>query len=224
MSLKLVYQAAIGQYEKAMSEIRTEIATAATASFRELGETIKKNGRANIGAAGFSQKWQNALRVTVYPANGKKSVSPAIYITHNIRYAEIFEKGGSIAGKPLLWLPLSNMKAKLGTRRATPRNITREMGNILFRIKNTNLLAFKYYAPKGQGSLLVKDVSRAMLRSAVRTTRNSRRKAKPGMTLTTVPVFHGVSSVKIKKRFDLLTGFKRDAALFPALYLKNFKG
>jgi hypothetical protein len=46
-------------------EIQRPIAKAATAAIREAGEIAKRDGRASIAAAGFSRKWQNALRVNI---------------------------------------------------------------------------------------------------------------------------------------------------------------
>ncbi len=233
MTLQFRYEGDPKQLETALQQDGRKIAQAATAAFRELGDIIKKNGRDNIAAAGFSKKWQNALRVTVYPQQASKvSISPAIYVTHNIQYAEIFEKGGTISGSGLLWLPLKNIAGQYsgvpgakGNFRLTPRLISRQLGRqVLFPIKGRRLLAFKMYVPKAQADAPVTSVDLGMLREAVRRKANNRRKPKPGMVLKTVPIFHGVSAVTIRKRFNLYAGFKRDGALFPALYLKNFKG
>jgi hypothetical protein len=48
-----------------VKEMRRPIARAATAAIREAGEIAKRDGRASIAAAGFSRKWQDALRVNI---------------------------------------------------------------------------------------------------------------------------------------------------------------
>src|SRR5262245_6468951 len=79
------------------SEIQRPIAKAATAAVHETGEIAKRGGRASIAAAGFSRKWQNALRVNNYPSQGQ-SLRPAAFIFHKIRYAGVFEEGAVIRG------------------------------------------------------------------------------------------------------------------------------
>src|SRR5437868_12920194 len=86
-------------------ELQRPIAKAATAAIREAGDIAKRDGRASIAASGFSRKWQNALRVNIYPPQGD-SMRPAAFIYHKIRYAAVFEDGAVIGGQPLLWLPL----------------------------------------------------------------------------------------------------------------------
>src|SRR3954470_15419731 len=102
-----------GFVETIVKEIQRPIAKAATAAVREAGDIAKRNGRANIAAAGFSRKWQNALRVNVYPQHGD-SLRPAAFIYHKIRYAGVFEEGAVIRGQPLLWLPLPTVPIRRG--------------------------------------------------------------------------------------------------------------
>jgi len=65
----------------------------------------RSSGDAGIAAGGLSRKWQNALRVNIYPPQGD-SMHPAAFVYHKIRYAGVFEDGAVIGGQPLLWLPL----------------------------------------------------------------------------------------------------------------------
>ena len=90
--LALTVSAIAGGFAKAMEDAQRPIAKAATAAIREAGDIAKRNGRASIAAAGFSQKWQNALRVNIYPPQGD-SLRPAAFVYHKIRYAGVFEDG-----------------------------------------------------------------------------------------------------------------------------------
>src|SRR5690606_14187289 len=56
-----------GAFIKAFMAAEEPIAKAATAAVSEAAAEIKAEARAQIGAAGFSRKWQNALRVDFYP-------------------------------------------------------------------------------------------------------------------------------------------------------------
>ena len=99
-------------------ELQKPIAKAATAAMKDAGDVAKRTGRSSIASAGFSRKWQNALRVNIYPAQGD-SMRPAAFIFHKIRYAGVFEEGAVIRGQPLLWLPLGNVPVRRG-RPMTP--------------------------------------------------------------------------------------------------------
>jgi hypothetical protein len=89
MSLHIALSDAATSFVKTVvEEMQRPIARAATAAIREAGEIAKRDGRASIAAAGFSRKWQNALRVNFYPPQGD-SMRPAAFIFHKIRYAGV---------------------------------------------------------------------------------------------------------------------------------------
>jgi hypothetical protein len=65
-----------------------------------------------------------------------------VTVKHNIPFAEIFEEGGIVKGKPLLWIPISTERDAVGVR-------ARRYNLRLFRIKSkkgTSLLI----TPKGK--------------------------------------------------------------------------
>src|SRR6185369_14975452 len=100
------------ELDKWSSSASKDLATAATTAVAEAGAQALKNGRASIAAAGFSRKWQNALRLDVFPKGGV-SVNAAAVLRHTIPYAGIFETGGTIEGP--LWLPIDrNLPVRSG--------------------------------------------------------------------------------------------------------------
>jgi hypothetical protein len=130
MSLRIALSDAETSFVKTVvKEMQRPIAKAATAAIREAGEIAKRDGRASIAAAGFSRKWQNALRVNFYPPQGN-SMRPAAFIFHKIRYAGVFEEGAVIYGQPLLWLPLPNVPLRRG-RPMTPSQYARSIGPLV---------------------------------------------------------------------------------------------
>lgn len=167
------------------------MAHAATGAMRAAGLTLKTQGRANIGAAGFGGRWQNAWRVNVYPKTGD-SLEPAAFGYHKIPYSAIFEEGGTIAGKKgMLWLPIGNNVPKAGRRKvATPRDL-RAKGIKLFTMKGTHsghpLLGTSIRDNGGKLTL-------AKLRKGTAGKRG---------TVHAIPLFFGVSSVTLRKRFNI---------------------
>ena len=180
-----------------LNELQRPIARAATAAVREAGEIAKRTGRASIAAAGFSRKWQNALRVNVYPPQGD-SLRPAAFLFHKIRYAGVFEEGAVIGGKPLLWLPLPNVPLRRG-HPMTPSQYARSVGPLVSVER------------PGRPPLLF---------PANRSKRGRRRAA---AVAERKPLYVGLSSVAIVKRFDIKGAAQKAAAQLPALYAKHLR-
>jgi hypothetical protein len=176
-----------GEIDNAVRELQRPVAEAATAAVRDAGNAAVKDGRAGIARAGFSQKWQNALRSDVYPKN-RVSMRPAAHIRHKIPYAGVFEEGATIPGRPLLWLPLPTVPVGPGGRRLTPKKFIAQ-GNQLVSVKRP-----------GKRPLLVGKVGDK-----------------------SVPLFFGIPTVTIRKKFDVVAAVRRAAARLGEFYLKNLK-
>ena len=173
------------------------MARAATAAIRDAGDIAKRGGRASIAGQGFSRKWQNALRVNIYPTRGD-SLRPAAFIFHKISYAGVFEEGAVIGGKPLLWLPLSNVPIRRG-RPMKPSEYARSGGPLVsVQRPGSPPLLFPKYRPK---------------RGRRRAAGSLRRK----------PLYIGLSAVQISKRFDVKGAARTAANQLPSLYEKHLK-
>lgn len=71
---------------------------------RETAEDIVALGRRDIASAGrFGERWMKGLHADVTEGGG----SIRLAVTHDIPYWRVFEKGATIHGKPMLWIPLS---------------------------------------------------------------------------------------------------------------------
>ena len=134
MSVRLTLSAVAGGFFRALTEGEKPMARAATSAVREAADLAKTGGRASIAAAGFSRKWQNALQAKVYP-RGRDSMWAAALIYHKVPYAEVFEQGAVIHGKPLLWVPLPNAPFGSGGRRIPPSKFRELVGSPLYTIR-----------------------------------------------------------------------------------------
>ncbi len=191
------------------------IARAATAAVGEAGERIKVAARADIAAAGFSRKWQNALRVDRYPRGHEVSVNAAAHVYHRIPYAWVHEEGATIHGQPLLWLPLSNAPDKIGRFRMTPR---RYPGPLQFvrRAGKPPLLVAKLGISRGRAEKGVGKITLAAARKGVAGGGKNR-------VVRSVPMFVGISTVRLRKRFGILAIVRREAARLAGLYAKHLR-
>ena len=222
MTLRLVYAAATGQFDAAVADIQKKVATAATGAIRDAVTKGKIEARAAIASAGFSTRWQNAFRANVYPARGV-SLSPAGFFYHRIPYAGVFEDGATIAGDPLLWLPLPGVPQSMLGVHMSPANYVRLIGPLhtIFIAGKPPMLAgwILGSARSGVGKITV-----GKLRAGSATEFNRRGgTGAPLANLISVPLFIGLSSVTIGKKFNLKAVFDRAQAGLGAGYFRNLK-
>lgn len=202
--LKLVYIYGQGDFTKGMQAFYQPIAKAATIAVTEAGQIALTTGRAAIAAGGLSSKWQNAYRLTVYPKGGTPSVDTAAWLFHKIPYANIFQTGGVVAGKPLLFIPLTGVPATIGRNKMTPDNYTKLIGPLVA----VNLPGHR---PLLFGSSSVGKTGRPGKPTL----------KKLGKAGTLVPLFVGIPQINIKKRFDLDATAAAAASRLGALYTNN---
>lgn len=214
MSLRLTLSAVAGGFFRALTEGEKPMARAATSAVREAAELAKSAGRASIAAAGFSRKWQNALRSNVYPRD-RDSMRAAALIYHKVPYAEVFEHGAVIHGKPLIWLPLPNAPFGSGGRRIPPSKFREKVGSPLYTIRRPGKPPMLGANVRMTSARAGKGISLALLRRG----RNPGGKG----TVHLVPLYVGIDVASIGKRFAILTAIQRAAARLPELYLKHFK-
>lgn len=115
---------------------------AITSTAYKIASEVQQRGRVDIAQAGrFGPNWIFGLRAFKQrkEAGTDRTV---ITVRHNIPFAEIFEEGGVVKGKPLLWIPFSDAKDAVGLR---ARRFNLKLYQIKSR-KGTPLLI----TPKGQ--------------------------------------------------------------------------
>ncbi|RWN44766.1 MAG: hypothetical protein EOR96_00010 [Mesorhizobium sp.] len=210
--MRFRYNAKPGEFFAAMASIKDPIAAAGTAAIAEAADIVKREGRQDIAAAGFSKRWQNALRVNVYPRR-KQSMNAAALIYHNIQYAGVFEEGSTITGKPRLWLPLPSAPKRVGRQKMTPALYIKSIGPLVSieRPGKPPLLAGKIATNRrGQAKGNQSKVTLSALR-----------RGGAGKASTLVPLFVGIDRVNIRDRFSIRQITERAAARLGELYLKN---
>jgi len=214
MSLGLSYDIISGEFEKRMKEMELPIALTATEVMDEVKDIVKREGRADIARAGFSKKWQNALRVDRYPKGRKKSVEAAVFVHHNIQYAGVFEEGATIHGSPLLWLPTDEAPKRIGRNRMTPANFERKIGHLvsLTSRKGTPLLGYPIRLSKSNAAKTSPKITMAAIR---------RGKTGKG-TLRTVAMFVGIRKARIHKQFSIRKVCENARDRIPTLYAAIF--
>lgn len=197
---------------KAFMANEEPIALAATRAVAEAGNEVKGTARAAIAAAGFSRRWQNAMRVDAYPKGNQTSINAAAHVYHKIHYAWVFEEGATLQGQPNLWMPLGHVAQKVGRNRLTAKNYPGKL---------------QYVSRTGRPPLLVARVrvSKAMARRGQLkklSVAQMRRGTSGGSgVIMSVPVFVGMSSVKLQRQFSISRIVTGAVDRLGTLYLKH---
>lgn len=214
MSVRLTLSAVAGGFFRALTEGEKPMARAATSAVREAADLAKAGGRASIASAGFSRKWQNALQAKVYP-RGRDSMRAAALIYHKVPYAQVFEEGAVIYGKPYLWLPLPNAPFGSGGKRIPPSKFRELVGSPLYTIRRPGKPLMLGANVRMTNARAGKSISLSLLR----------RGRNPGGrgTVQLVPLYVGIDAANITKRFAIIDAIERAAARLPELYLKHFR-
>jgi hypothetical protein len=201
------------EFAQAMAAMQDPIAFAGTSAITEAANIVKAEGRADIAAAGFSKKWQNALRANIYPKR-QYSMDAAALIYHKIVYAGVFEEGAVVAGKPLLWLPLRDAPMGRGGRRIKPSDYRQKVGHPLYSIKRPG-------KPPLLGAYIRTTDTRAkgISLSQLKRGRNPNGRGREVL----VPLYIGVPRVNIRQKFHIRDIVSRVSGRLGELYLKNLK-
>jgi hypothetical protein len=124
---------------------------------------------------------------------------PSVKVRHAIPFAIVFEQGATIEGDPLLWLPLPTCPPTIGGRKASPKAYEATIGPLSYvNAHGTPLLV-------GQTTGAVPDpASGARRLASARRQRLSELRDGARAGGSQVPLFVGVPTVRIGKKFDVL--------------------
>ena len=153
------------------------------------------------------------------PARGETSVNAAAHIYHRIHYAWVFEEGASVSGAPFLWIPLAHAPSKIGRLRMTPRRYVDSVGplQMIRRAGKPPLLAATLGLSRGK--------ARKQHPGCI--TLSAAKKGKQGdgrnRVIRSVPMFIGISSVRIQKKFRISQIIARAASRLGDLYAKHLR-
>lgn len=215
--LHLSFDILTGQFAEDVLAFKGTIADGATAAMDEVAGIVKVEARADIARAGFSKRWQNALRVVRYPRKGVKSIDASVFLFHKIQYAGIFDDGAVIKGQPLLWLPLSTTPQKLSGRATRPGAIRAILGGTSKLVSmgargGTPLLGATIRLSRTAAGKATPKVTQAALK---------RGNAEGAGVLRTVPLFFGIREAKIPKQLSIAEICARARERLPTLYARH---
>lgn len=217
--IRLTVSNATAQLERAVKGIEHQLADADAATVREVTDLAKGGGRRSIAGAGFSPKWQQALRSKIFVNNRERVGGTAGQVWLRSAYGGIFERGGDITGHPFLWKPIVDNLPKSKTA-WTPSKFNDEIGKLSF------VPAGAGHAPMLVGKVAVGKggkIKAAPLRGSSQRAARSRTNFFVRSAAEQLPLFVGVRTVNIKKKFDVAG--ERNAAMkrYPEIFAQKLK-
>jgi len=209
MTLRFVYAALGGDLEQQIKDLEKPMAKAATAAIKDADALVKKGAKSAFASAGFSGRSQNAMKSVITPKSGDSiNVSADFFLRP--AYLNVFETGGTIQGKPLLWLPLDTVPLGASGKRLTPKQYVDRIGSL-------------HSVRGGKTPLLVGKGTRGQILRATAKAVRFRKRAGLQQGQVNIPLFVGVRAVNIRKKFDLAGIVASTRAKLGELYLKNIK-
>jgi hypothetical protein len=206
------------------SELQDPIARAGTAAIRDAASYVERNGRAAIRAAGLGNRIARGFHTRVSPRNGY-SLDASMVGFHSLGFINIFERGGTIRGKPMLWLPLPSAPAKVNGRQVTPRRLSDAIGplhSINIAGKPPMLAGYVSRLPGAGGRATL-----AQLRTGNRNARRLQAAAGFGgrvrVRAVSVPLFIGIPAAVIRQRLNISSIYDQANEKMGAFYLRRFR-
>ena len=223
--MKFDYKHSKEEWRAAARAIRGTVTGATRAAFQDLAAQVQRQGRAEIARSGLSRRWQTGFRTYVFPRRivPGSTAELAMRGQHRIPFANVFERGARIGGRPLLWIPLPSAPKKINGRPTTAGGYVRNIGPLhsINRPGRPPLLAgYAMHAPSGGKSLSV-----GALRTGQRNSRRRQARAAFGGRLgkrpISVPLFVGIRAATIRDRLNISAVYDRARRDLPALYAKH---
>jgi hypothetical protein len=195
---------------KALAETEKDIERAVTSGMRDAADGLKQDLREDVVAAGLGERLSRTWRGKTFPEVGESAEAAAYVWSRAPKIVDAFDRGVVIRSARGLFLAIPTTAAGKSGRSAvgSRENITPEGWQRRTGLK----LRFVYR--RGRPSLLVAD---ARINTRGLAARNRRK-----IGQASVIVFILVPQVALKKRLDVESAAKRQAARVPSLIARHW--
>lgn len=200
------------EFKKAFILGSNVVVAAANAAVEDSAKAGVAGGRASIAGAGFSKRWQNSLRYKMITKKG--DLNPVAYIHTTINYADVFETGKDIQADTWLWLPLPSVPGIRGRRHMTPSQYIKNIGPLIKLRRPGRAPILAAVIRRGaKAQPFGKFATRGQLKRGL---------ASRGQQ-EVIPLFVGVKSVHIGKKWDVNTQLQKAANEMPKFYEEELR-
>ncbi len=202
---------AIPDLGKALAETEKDVERAVTSGMRDAADGLKQDLREDVVAAGLGERLSRTWRGKTFPEVGESAEAAAYVWSRAPKIVDAFDRGVVIRSARGLFLAIPAAAAGKSGRGAagsrekiTPEGWQRRTG-----------LKLRFVYRRGRPSLLVADDTRTTKRGLA-----ARNRRKTGRA--SVIVFILVPQVALKKRLDVESAAKRQAARVPSLIARHW--
>lgn len=199
------------EISKLLGETEKDIERAVTSGMRDAADGLKQDLREDVAAAGLGERLSRTWRGKTFPEVGESTEAAAYVWSRAPKIVDAFDRGVVIRSARGLFLAIptaaagKNGRSAAGSReRVTPEGWQRRTG-----------LKLRFVYRRGRPSLLVADDARINTRGLA-----ARNRRKTGQA--SVIVFILVPQVALKKRLDVESAAKRQAARVPSLIARHW--
>jgi hypothetical protein len=196
---------------KALAETEKDIERAITSGMRDATDGLKQDLREDVVAAGLGDRMSRTWRGKTFPEVGESAEAAAYVWSRAPKIVDAFDRGVVIRSARGLFLAIPTAAARKSGRSAagsrekmTPEGWQRRTG-----------LKLRFVYRRGRPSLLLADDARINTRGLA-----ARNRRKTGQA--SVIVFILVPQVALKKRLDVESAAKRQAARVPSLIARHW--
>jgi len=196
---------------KLLGETEKDIERAVTSGMRDAADGLKQDLREDVVAAGLGERLSRTWRGKTFPEVGESAEAAAYVWSRAPKIVDAFDRGVVIRSTRGLYLAIPTAAAGKSGRSAvgsrekiTPEGWRRRTG-----------LKLRFVYRRGRPSLLVADDARINTRGLA-----ARNRRKTGQA--SVIVFILVPQVALKKRLDVESAAKRQAARVPSLIARHW--
>lgn len=220
--MKLDYKTSPEQWKMRMRTVQGTMFGATGAAFRDLARQVQREGRAEIVRGGLGPRFARGFRTWIFPRQPDFTTDLSMRGQHRLNFANVFERGGRIAGKPLLWVPLPSAPKRIDGERTTARLYVLKIGPLhsINRPGRPPLLAG--YAMRGNTG---RAFTPGQLRTGQRNARRNQARAafggRRGKRPVSVPLFVGLRAAQIRDRLNVSAVYDRGRADLPRFYFKH---
>lgn len=195
----------------AVNRIYNEFERAVTSGMRDAANGLKQDLREDVVAAGLGERLSRTWRGKAFPEVGESAEAAAYVWSRAPKIVDAFDRGAVIRSARGLFLAIptaaagkSGRSAAGSSEKITPEGWRRRTG-----------LKLRFVYRRGRPSLLVADDARINTRGLA-----ARNRRKTGQA--SVIVFILVPQVALKKRLDVESSAKRQAARVPSLIARHW--
>jgi hypothetical protein len=200
VSIKLVCSVIDGSFKKEIAAETKKMQTAEESAVRDAGELAKQLAKQAIAGGGFGTWWQSGVKLTKLKKD-KGEVYVTIY--DRIRISTVFEKGTTINGEPVMWIPTDAVPKGKGNKQLTPKQYVARLGQ---KLVSVNL--------PGHPPMLLGPSTGGIVRATVKSVkiRKKRGSAQFGNEFgDLIPLYIGIATAKMPVKYNVTEAIKKGA-------------